>query len=244
MKYLLIITLLFSILYADKQKLTLGAGPFFQTQPYINVDTKVIASPVIFFDNELFYIRWTRVGMYFLGEKNDDFSWALSLTMQPRSYGYDSSDIIGMDKREETFEGGLALSLKKDAMYVEFLALHDLLNKHNSWVAQAELGYEFTLGNISIIPSFIALYQAEKFVDYYYGVTSNEAIRRSESQYLADAGLQLGVQTFISYPFTKNLTALVNLRADRLPSSAYSSTIVQDKYIYSGLASLLYTFEY
>lgn len=244
MKYLLIITLLLITLYADKQKVTIGAGPYFQTQPYINVDSKIIASPVIFFDNELFYVRWTRVGVYFLGKKDDDFSWALSLTIQPRSYGYDSSDIIGMDKREETFEGGLALSIKKDTIYAEFLVLHDLLNKHNSWIAKAELGYEFSLSDFSIIPSFIALYQAEDFVDYYYGVTSSEAIRRGESQYTADSGLQLGVQTYISYPLTKNLTALVNLRADKLPSSTHSSTIVEDKYIYSGLASLLYTFEY
>ena len=130
MKYILIIALLFVTLYAEKQKVTIGAGPFFQTQPYANVDTKVIPSPVIFFDNELFYVRWTRIGVYFLGEKNDDFSWALSLTLQPRSYGYDSSDIFGMNEREETFEGGLALSLKKDAIFAEFLILHDLLNKH------------------------------------------------------------------------------------------------------------------
>ena len=56
--------------------------------------------------------------------------------------------------------------------------------------------------------------------------------------------MQLGAQTYIKYPLTKNLSTLVNLRVDKLPSQATSSSLVNDEYMYSGLASLIYTFEY
>ena len=246
MKLLLLFLLLNITLFANdsKREFRIGAGAFIQTQPYINVDAKVTPSPVIFFDNELFYIRWSRAGIYFLGNKTDDFSWAFSLTLQPRIYGYDSSDIQGMSKREETWEGGLAFSASKDSSYIEVMLVHDLLNKHDSWILKTELGYDFKLGDFSIYPSLILVYQSEEFLNYYYGVTKTEALRRAEVAYEPSAGFQLGVQTFIEYPINSELSALLNLRADRLPSSASRSSIVEDKYIFSGLASLIYKFTY
>ncbi len=246
MKQILLLILVISTLFSseDKQKITIGAGPYFQTQPYAGVDTIVLPSPVIFFDNEVFYIRWSRAGLYFLGERNEDFSWGLSLTVQPRVYGYDSNDIQGMQKRENTWEGGLAFSAKSGDAYIEVMALNDLLNKYDSWILKSEIGYDIKYGKFSFYPSVIAVYQSKKFVDYYYGVTQAEAAQRGENEYSPGAGIQLGVQTYIKYPLTKKLSALVNIRADRLPSQAYSSSIVNDKYIYSGLASLIYTFHY
>ena len=204
----------------------------------------MVPSPVVFFDNSLFYIKWTRLGVYFLGDKQEDFSWGLSLTAQPRIYGYDSSDILGMDKRESSLEGGLAFSVQMDNTFFELIALTDIFDRHDSWVYNAELGYSLKLNNISIYPSILASYQSSKFTNYYYGVTQTEATKRSESAYIPSSGLQLGVQTYISYPLTNQLSVFVNMRADKLSNEATRSSIVSDDYIYSGLASLIYTFEY
>ncbi|MFT5660643.1 MAG: outer membrane protein [Sulfurimonas sp.] len=245
MKYILSLLLLLNILFAqEKQTITLGLGSYVQTQPYTNVDSIVLPSPVIFFDNGLFYARWTRIGVYFLGEKNDDFSWGFSLTAQPRPFGYESSDIAGMNERKDTWEGGLAFSAKTGDTYIEILALGDLLGRYDSWIVKTELGHDFTLGDFSFYPSVTAVYQSRDFLDYYYGVTQAEATSRGEHSYRPGSGIQYGVQTYIKYPFTKQLSALVNLRADKLPSQATSSTIINDEYIYSGLASLIYTFDY
>ncbi|MDB2562230.1 MipA/OmpV family protein [Sulfurimonas sp.] len=245
MKYIIsLFLLLTTLLSADKQEITIGAGSYVQSQPYKNVDSIVLPSPVIFFDNDVFYIRWTRVGLYFLGNKNDDFSWGFSLTAQPRPFGYEGSDITGMNEREDTWEGGIAFSAKSGDTHIEIMALNDLLGKYDSWILKTEIGYNFKLADFSFYPSLIAVYQSKDFLNYYYGVTSVEASRRSETIYQPNAGIQLGIQTYIKYPFTKNLSALINIRADKLPNQATSSTIVNDNYIYSGLASLIYTFEY
>ena len=246
MKYIITLIILFtSLLFAgEKQKITIGAGAYVQSQPYANVNTIVLPSPVIFFDNGIFYVRWTRIGLYFLGEKTDDFSWGFSLTAQPRAFGYESSDIVGMDERKDTWEGGLAFSMQKNDAYLEVIALHDVLNSYKSWIINTEIGYDFKIADFSFYPSFIAEYQSKDFLDYYYGVRSVEAARSSQTAYLPKAGMQLGVQTYIKYPFTKNVSALVNLRVDKLPSQATSSSLVNEDYMYSGLASLIYTFEY
>ncbi|MDD2790012.1 MAG: MipA/OmpV family protein [Sulfurimonas sp.] len=245
MRYLLVFLLLFSQLVAEdsKREITVGAGPYIQTQPYTGVDDLLLPSPVIFFDNGLFYVQWSRAGIYFLGEKKEDYAWGFSLTVQPRTYGYDSSDIEGMHTRENTFEGGLAFSAKSDKAYIEMMALSDILGRYDSWIFKTEAGYDFEYGKFSFYPSLILIYQTAQFTNYYYGVEADEATAQRAS-YSPAEGLQIGAQTYIKYPLTNELSALVNLRVDKLSNAATNSPLVDEDYIYSGLASLIYTFKY
>ncbi|PHQ57073.1 MAG: structural protein MipA [Sulfurimonas sp.] len=250
MKYIVLLALLTLSLYAaetqTKQKVTIGLGPYVQTQPYKGVNPLLVPSPVIFFDNGLFYMRWSRAGMYFLGDKSEDFSWGLSLTAQPRTYGYkaeDSEYLKGMDERETTFEGGIAFSASYDDTYIETMLLTDIFVRYESWLFKTEIGDEFVLGDFTFYPSIIVIYESDEFVNYYYGVKEYEA-RADRAQFTPGAGWQLGAQTYIKYPFTDKLSGLVNLRVDRLPSSALNSPLIESDYIYSGLVSLIYSFEY
>ncbi|EDZ62246.1 MltA-interacting protein MipA [Sulfurimonas gotlandica GD1] len=245
MKYILILLLVFLTLEAQdkKQKITIGAGPFIQTQPYKNVDNIVLPSPVIFFDNGIAYVRWSRAGIYFFGDKQEDYAWGFSLTVQPRVYGYKSSDINGMDERKNTWEGGLAFSAKTDSSYLEVMLLTDMLDRYESWILKTEIGYDFEFSNFSLYPSLIFIYQSSDFLNYYYGVKKSEELG-SRKEYIPNDGLQIGAQTYIKYPFTENFSALINLRVDRISKEATKSPIVDEDYIYSGLLSLIYTFEY
>jgi len=249
MKYILLLALLtLSLSATEKQKVILGFGPYMQTQPYKSADPLLVPSPVIFFDNDLFYVRWTRAGMYFLGNKSDEFSWGLSLTVQPRVYGYkaeDSDYLKGMDERETTFEGGLAYSASYNDMYIETMLLTDMLVRYESWLFKTEIGDEYKLGDFTFYPSLILVYESAEFVNYYYGVKENEVDTSiGRTQFTPGEGWQVGAQTYIKYPFTDKLSALVNLRVDRLPTSALDSPLIENEYMYSGLVSLIYSFEY
>jgi len=246
MRYILIFLLLLLNLNAqdEKQKLTIGFGPYIQTQPYKNVDDILLPSPVIFYDDGLFYMRWSRGGIYFLGDKQDDYAWGFSLTTQPRTYGYEKDEISGMDERETTWEGGLAFSAKTDKAYIEIMALTDIFDRYDSWILKTELGYDFKIGDFSLYPSLIVIYQSSDFLNYYYGVKESETGSSGFKQYTPDDGFLLGAQTYIEYPFTDKLSALINIRADKLSQEATDSPIVTEDYIYSGLVSLIYTFQY
>jgi len=252
MKIILFIVLLLNIAIAEdkvkdeKQKVTIGLGAYMQTQPYKGVDSIIMPSPVIFFDNSLFYIRWSRAGIYFYGDKSEDYSWGFSITAQPRPFGYKSSDskyLKGMQERETTIEGGLAFSALYKDSYIEMMLLTDILDRYDSWLFKTEIGDKYTIKKFSFYPSIIVSYQSDKFVDYYYGVTSDEATKQRE-EFTPNGGLQIGMQTYIKYPLTDSLATLINLRMDMIPYSAFNSPIIEDKVIYSGLASLIYTFEY
>ncbi|QOP40882.1 MipA/OmpV family protein [Sulfurimonas marina] len=251
MRHLFLGLLLFvNILFAEKEKqnVSIGFGPYVQSQPYKSTSNIILPSPVIFFDNSLFYVRWSRAGIYFLGDKGEDFKWAFSLTAQPRTLGYKPSDseiLSGMDERKSTIEGGLAFSAKYKDTYIENMLLHDLLGYNKSWVNRTEIGTKYSVANINFYPSIVMLYMSDKFVDYYYGVKENEVnLSLNRPAYKAGNGFEFGVQTYIGFPIAKNFSALFNFRYDLLPKSAKNSPLVAENYIYSGLASILYNFEY
>jgi len=245
MRFFLLILLFIGLNAEEKtDKFTIGLGPFIQTQPYKSVDNLILPSPVFFYDDGLFYIRWSRAGIYFLGDKQDNYAWGFSLTLQPRTYGYDRNEIKGMDERKNTWEGGLAFSAKKNNAYIEIMALGDTLKRYNSWIIKTEVGYDFEVGNFSLYPSFIFSYESSRFLEYYYGVKKSEVNSSGFDQYTPNNGFLLGAQTYIKYPITQNISALCNMRMDRLSQEAIKSPIVSEKYIYSGLLSLIYTFKY
>ena len=249
MRYILIIFFLLLQVQAEesKQKVTLGLGAYVQTQPYKDAASILLPSPVIFFDNELFYVRWSRAGIYFLGDRQEEYAWGFSLTAQPRPYGFIASDtraLNGLNNRYNTLEGGLAFSATYHDAYIEMMLLTDLLDRYDSWLVKTEIGDKYKLGDFTFYPSIIIVYQSEKFVNYYYGVTQEEASRTAYSYYKPSGGLVVGVQTYINYPITDNVSAFFNIRADKLTPNAANSPIVDKDYIYSGLVSLIYTFEY
>lgn len=136
MRHIFIFLLLLTAIVSaeSKQKLTLGFGPYVQSEPYKGADDLLLPSPVIFFDNGVVYARWSRFGLYFLGEKQKEYAWGFSLTAQPRTLRYkasDSSYLNGMDERKSTFEGGLAFSASyQNTKYIEIMLLADMLLLH------------------------------------------------------------------------------------------------------------------
>ena len=247
MKILLLFLLALFTLNADdtKQSIIMGLGAYVQTQPYKDVDNILLPSPVVFFDNGMLYIRWTRAGLYFLGEKKEDYAWAFSLTGQPRPNGYQASDseiLQGMEDKESSLEAGLAFSAAMGKSHIEAMILTDIIYEYDAWIAKIEIGYDFEFGDLKLYPSIIAQFQSSAFMNYYYGVNKKETLNSTNAYFSSKSDTQLGVQTYINYKLTDTLSALINLRVDKMPNEATRSPLVNDEYLYSGLASLIYTY--
>ena len=249
MKKLLISTLFcFSLLHA--QDLSIGIGPYFQTQPYKGAKAIYVPSPVVFYDNGIVYARWTRFGLYFYGHKaakeaGESYSWGFSLTAQPRPNGYKPSDsdaLKGLDEKKTSFEGGVAFSIFGNQKYLEAMVVTDLLGRYDSYIAKVEAGMQFKTGDWSFVPNAVFVYESQKFTRYYYGITEKESQRTSYPVYQPSGGLRIALQGYANYQITPNWSAFFNLRVDRLTDNAIDSPIVEDSYMYSGLASILYTF--
>ena len=237
----ILIFLLFTSLLKAENSLSIGAGPYIQSQPYKNTDAFILPSPVIFLEYEIFYVRWSQLGIYFYG--GDD--WGFSLMAQPRPYGYEAGDskfLEGMQTREDSWEGGLSLAGKNDLGFAEIIYAHDLLNSSNRSLVRAKVGSKLKNGKWTFIPTIMLFWFSKGFNDYYYGVTEEESTL-SREEYHPNAGLNAAFETYINYQISPEWGILTNIRADYLNSTISNSPIVSDNYILSGMISLLYTFE-
>ena len=249
-KKALLATLAYST-FLFSQDLSIGIGPYFQTQPYKGAKPLYVPSPVVFYDNGIIYARWTRFGVYFYGHKankeaGERYSWGFSLTAQPRPNGYKPSDsdaLNGLDEKKTSFEGGLAFSVFGNGKYLEAMLVTDLLGRYDSYIAKVETGMQYKTGNWSFTPNLVLVYESQKFTRYYYGIDQDEASRTSYPLYQPSGGLRIAAQTYATYSFTDTFSAFFNLRIDRLTNNAAASPIVEEDYVYSGLASILYTFK-
>lgn len=253
-KYLLF--LLLPLVLLGNDDIYVGMGPYVQTQPYKDADPVTLGTPVFFFDNSLFYIRWTRVGMYVYGHKGETQSWGLSLTAQPQILGYYETDALtqfghreptpileGMPKHESGWEAGMAASYTRGDFFAEFLVLQDITNQSNGTKLRLELGQGFHAGAWYFVPSVLAIWLSQPFTQYYYGVDkayTDPALGRTA--YRSDAALNLAAQTYIKYDINGHWHLLANLRADRFAQTIYSSPLVGSNMMYSGMLSLLYSF--
>ena len=222
--------------------LLIGAGPYIQTQPYKGADAKIVPSPVVFFDNQRFYVRWTRVGVYLAGSATDDFSWGISLTAEPQPLGYQSSDapiLHSLSSKDTSIQAGLGLDMEYKKYFLSAVAMQDILNRSNSYIMRAEVGKHIEFGKFDFYPSVLATYHSGAFNNYYYGVTQNEATS-TLLPYNAGSSVDLGTEAYLKYNFTNKWSTLINARVDYLGASEQNSPLVSQSTMISGLISLLY----
>ena len=230
----------------QSNELLLGAGPYFQAQPYQGAEVEVMPTPVAFYDNGIFYVRWVRAGLYFWGDKGEASSWGFSLTAQPRPFGYESGDasvLAGMNERNRSWEGGLSFAASSDLGYIEFLYLTDLQDNSNGSLISGEVGKKYTSGKWMFWPSVSATWFSDDFNDYYYGVSPNEAsVSLNRPAYQASSSVSFAIQTYVIYEISHHWQLFGYLRGDVLGEAVRDSPIVGDDYMVSGTLSLLYKF--
>lgn len=255
-RHALWIFILIGTLVSAKDDTYLGLGPYFQTQPYKDADPIVLATPVIFFDNSLFYVRWTRVGMYFYGAKHDDYSWGLSITAQPQPLGdYKNRGLTQLNSpksvailsslppRESGWEGGISAAVEVGDWFAEFVALNDLTSRSNGTKLRCEAGGSFRTGNWYFMPSIMLLWLSQPFTSYYFGVAEHEADPTlGRTIYRPNAAINLAAQSYVKYSVTPHWHLLGNIRIDRLDSTIADSPLVDTHTLYSGMLSVLYSF--
>lgn len=219
-----------------------GLGPYVQSQPYRDADPLILPTPVIFFDNRLVYVRWTRVGLYVYGKQN----WGVSLTAQPRPWGYqaeDSQQLAGMAERKPSWEGGIALGGKSRLGFAELTYFHDMLDRSNGSLTRLEVGKSFTFGRWYHLPSIFIIRYSDAMMNYYYGVRPQEGTPQRPA-YEAKAGVNAALQYFGMVEVSAHWYASANLRIDYLATEITRSPIVDDQWMGSAMVSVLYKFKY
>jgi outer membrane protein len=224
----------------------LGVGAVSSQQPYKGIDRDSEVLPLIYFENEYLRVFGPTAEIKLPGlEISDTQQLDFSLVGEYDFSGYDDDDariLEGMSDRKGGFWAGAKVEWRNDLADVSAEWLGD--------VSGNSKGQRFTLGlerswrigeHIMLTPRLAAIWQDEKYVDYYFGVRENEA-RIDRAAYDGKSGINTEFGVRGNYMFDDHHSVFLDLKATSLANEIKDSPLVDQSTENSVLFGYLYRF--
>jgi outer membrane protein len=208
----------------------LGIGLASGQQPYTDIDRDNDAIPLIYFEND--YVRVfgpsAEIKLPSL-RMNDAQQLNFNIVAEYDSSGYEEGDariLDGMDDRDGGFWAGANVKWQ-----------NELVNVNAEWLADVSGesdGQRFTLGlertwefgeHMMLTPRLAAIWQDQEYVDYYFGVRSDE-VRFDRAAYEGKSTINTEFGVRGTYMFDKQQSVFLDLEAVRLDSEIEDSPLV------------------
>lgn len=224
----------------------IGLGLGSAQKPYTDIDRETDVIPLIYFEND--YLRvFGPTAEFKLPSLRMGDSQQLNFNIVAKydSSGYEEGDsriLDGMDDRDGGFWAGAKVEWE-----------NDLVNVHAEWLADVSGdsdGQRFTLGlertwmfgdRIMLTPRLNAIWQDKEYVDYYFGVRSEEA-RFDRPTYEGTSGVNTEFGVRGTYMFDTKHSVFLDLEAVRLASEIEDSPLVDSSTENSVRFGYLYRF--
>lgn len=155
---------------------SLGLGVISSPRPYVGAENNVMAIPIIGLNYKKLYIQGIQAGYHFVNNENFTFDARVGIVFA----GLDPDDspfLEGMEKRGSTVEGGFFFDWKPGKFRLSASAYTDLLGRSDGQQAALDFSrsWRFNRSQWGITPSIGFVWQSSSFVDYYFGVSPEEA---------------------------------------------------------------------
>jgi len=205
---------------------SLGLGVTSSPRPYIGASNSVLPIPIIELYYKKLYIQGIQAGYHFVNTKNFAFDARAGLVFA----GLDPDDspaLEGMEKRESSIEGGLVFDWKPGKYKLSASAYTDLLGRSNGQQAALDFSraWRFNRAQWDLTPSIGFVWQSSNFVDYYFGVTPEEA-RPGRPPYDGHSVVNFRSSLLVYYFLTMRVQLVGLVRVQRLDNEIYESPIV------------------
>lgn len=218
---------------APPQTPAIGGGIRTGNDPYVGGGLDPDLVPLYLYEGKWLFAHGTSGGIHAF--KNDHFS--LDLMIRYRFSKLDpsaNSQLEGLNKRSQTLEGGVSGSWfgrfgELNAEYV-----WDAQNNHNGNEFDLSYRYPFVWGNFTLSPFASLIWQDEDLVNYYYGVSEQEAANSGFAAYQAGAATNFAYGLNTNYQLTDHIFLFANIGFLAYDSSIRNSPIVEEDFT-SGL---------
>jgi outer membrane scaffolding protein for murein synthesis (MipA/OmpV family) len=228
--------------------LAIGGGWRFGQSPYRNIDNigSIYSNddydllPFFYYQGERLFARGSSAGIHLLN--NDLLQLDLLVAYRFDRLEADADDFFRTVRdREQTLEGGLGITLKRDWGELQARFLSDTLDRHNGQAAELTYRYRWQTGRWLVSPFASYVYQDRDLNDYYYGVGESESRPDLPAyQAQADDAWRVGLNT--SYRWRDNLYLYANAGLTRLSDTARDSPLTERDTTASTMVGLLYSF--
>ncbi|TLX62261.1 MipA/OmpV family protein [Stutzerimonas nosocomialis] len=224
----------------------LGIGAASSQQPYTDIDRDNEAVPLLYYENR--YVRIFGPGAEFKLPSliiSDAQQVNLSLVARYDSSGYEEGDariLDDMDDRDGGFWAGAKMEWENEFanIYAEWLG--DVSGNSDGQRLTLGIARTWTFGErLSLTPRLAAIWQDDKYVDYYFGVRDSE-VRSDRAAYAGKSGTntELGVRG--TYMFDKRHSVIIDVKATSLADEIKDSPLVDSSTDNRVLFGYLYRF--
>lgn len=248
MRFKVVSLLLVSLLTSFNSQAQFGMGVgFTQAQsPYRSVSSSPNTVPAyINYEGEKGYFRGIEGGLHLWKQGERGNSLTFSALASVRMEGYKASDsgfLQGMEKRKWSLEAGVGAALQNGYNRFTAKVLTDTLGRHKGQSIDFGYAYIYPVNRkLMLIPAFNTTWQSSHLLDYYFGVTPQEASLEREA-YEAASGVQFRASLVVNYTINPNTSLMLVSSTRWLPNSVTDSPLVDRSYVSGVFGAVNYSF--
>lgn len=234
--------------YAPPGIVSLGAVVRGGGSPYKGVDNvssllndnRIDLIPLYLYEGQWFFTRGTSAGVHLF--RSDTLAIDAVVDYRFDRLEVDSNNYFdGLKNRRQTVDGGLSVSLKSDWGVVSATAINDLMGRHNGYELDLSYRYPWRSGRLVLSPFVSYIYQDRDLINYYYGVSANEAapdrpVYRTGSADFWCAGIG------VSYQLSPRLMAFSKIAIEQVDRKVQRSPLVDEKQLGAAAVGFAYLF--
>ena len=220
---------------------SLGLGIVSAPTPYRGAENRLLPIPLVELYYKRLYVQGILAGFRVLG--GDDLHLDLRLRWSFLELDPDDSPFLeGMSPRDPTALGGLALEWNHRKLQVSGTLLADLLGNSNGLGGSLLASWREPVmnGRLMLIASLGVAYQDAKTIDYYFGVTPDEATEERPA-YRGTAAWNPTLRFNAFFRITPRLNLVAHLAGQSLDNEIRNSPIVDDSWGYEAVLGLTYS---
>jgi|GEM_PF-144743 len=236
---------------AEGYNLSLGAGAGYQLSPYQGVGGTTSPIPFMNFEYDKFYMRSgdVRYSVLSIGyDMYENESMTVSAYFNPwGGFNVERSDMDkgygNIDDREYQAEGGLKVLFDTglNGLKVQVNTTYGEEGGHAG--VSAFKAYPVT-DKMVVVPRATITYFNDNYLDYYFGVSEDEAGRNSkiDGKYEAGSGFAFAFDLATNYKLSENLQLIGFVGVEKHSSEVDDSPIVEEDVIYRAGTGINYIF--
>lgn len=218
----------------------LGVGVFATQGIVRGVDDTMLVLPYIYADYGRYFARLDTLGVKVLGVGYGYLELIARVNFD--GFATDAPPLRGLTQRAHSVPLGVG-SFQRTAIGGFFLnAFHDV-NKSNGHLYEAIYATKFKIASTSAYPVLGVEYRDKIFVDYYYGVASDEATASNITRYQPDGALNPFLALQVEIPLAPAINFSIYWRHKWLANSMANSPIIDKNAVGSGFLSMSYRIE-
>lgn len=221
----------------DMNDYSLGLAVTVSASPYRGEDNNTFLYPYLTsFEHPGLTESWfvVRDGELWLRRvTNSGWEFAVAGRMQTLGFGNHKSDALsGVSAPKWTIEVGPGIGLRRWPVQVHLAGFFEPTNRHDGLTGQLSFSYPVKFSRGYLVPSIEAVYQDDRYTDYYYGVTDLESTPERLA-YDPDAALNTKIRIEWAYALTEKWLLSGKLGYESLDDSVRRSPLVDRNDLWS-----------